>query len=169
MINPNYGMMKPLLENTQRALWACGRKRTLKRRTQIYYIMVNEEVDGIAYAQSMKANIIAASDHLPVVGQLKFQEEHLRRIKADERAENAETALHAKAREPQFDSNINPVQNIDIVADTQKTTGVILEYMTRMGVSPSILQAMSATRDIRWLNEKEAFDLNLATDRYAGG
>lgn len=55
----------------------------------------------------------------------------------------------------------------DIVADTQKTTGMILEYMTRMGVSPSILQAMSATRDIRWLKEKEAFDLNLATDRYA--
>jgi hypothetical protein len=56
----------------------------------------------------------------------------------------------------------------DMVADTQKTTGMILEYMTRMGVAPSILQAMSATRDIRWLKEKEAFDLNLATDRYAG-
>jgi hypothetical protein len=56
----------------------------------------------------------------------------------------------------------------DIVADTQRTTGIILEYMTRMGVSPSILQAMSATKDIRWLNEKEAFDLNLATDRYVG-
>lgn len=56
----------------------------------------------------------------------------------------------------------------DIVADTQKTTGLILEYMTRMGVSPSILQAMSATREIRWLTEKEALDLNLATARYAG-
>lgn len=56
----------------------------------------------------------------------------------------------------------------DIVADTQKTTGLILEYMTQMGVSPSILQAMSATREIRWLTEKEAFDLNLATARYAG-
>lgn len=55
----------------------------------------------------------------------------------------------------------------DIVADTQKTTGMILEYMTRMGVSPAVLQAMSTTRDIRWLKEKEAFDLNLATDRYA--
>jgi hypothetical protein len=52
------------------------------------------------------------------------------------------------------------------VADTQKTTGMILEYMTRMGVSPSILQAMSATRDIRWLKEDEVFDLRLATDRY---
>lgn len=56
----------------------------------------------------------------------------------------------------------------DVVADTQRTTGIILEYMTRMGISSSVLQAMSATRDIRWLNEKEAFDLKLATDRYAG-
>lgn len=56
----------------------------------------------------------------------------------------------------------------DVVADTQKTTGMILEYMTRMGVAPSILQAMSATKDIRWLKEKEAFDLNLATERFAG-
>ncbi|MBN9604814.1 MAG: hypothetical protein J0G33_17980 [Afipia felis] len=56
----------------------------------------------------------------------------------------------------------------DIVADTQKTTGIILDYMTRMGVSPSILQAMSATRDIRWLNDKETFDLKLATNRFAG-
>jgi hypothetical protein len=55
----------------------------------------------------------------------------------------------------------------DVVADTQKTTGMILEYTTRMGVSPSILQVMSATRDIRWLKEKEIFDLNLATGRYA--
>jgi hypothetical protein len=40
--------------------------------------------------------------------------------------------------------------------------------MTRMGVSPSILQAMSATKSIRWLSEKEAFDLKLATDRFTG-
>jgi hypothetical protein len=56
----------------------------------------------------------------------------------------------------------------DIVADTQKTTGIILAYMTRMGVSPSILQAMSATKSIRWLSEKETFDLKLATDRFTG-
>ncbi|MBN9006488.1 MAG: hypothetical protein J0H40_13875 [Rhizobiales bacterium] len=54
----------------------------------------------------------------------------------------------------------------DVVADTQKTIGMILEYMTRMGVSPSILQAMSDTRDIRWLKEQEVFDLKLATTRY---
>lgn len=56
----------------------------------------------------------------------------------------------------------------DLVAETQKTTGMILEYMTRMGVSPSILQQMSATKDMHWLNAKEAFDLKLVTDRYAG-
>lgn len=55
----------------------------------------------------------------------------------------------------------------DLVADTQRTTGFIMDYMTRMGISPSILQAMSATREIRWLGEKEAFDLKLSTDRYA--
>jgi hypothetical protein len=56
----------------------------------------------------------------------------------------------------------------DIVADTQRTTGLILEYMTRMGVSPAILQAMSESKDIRWLKESEIFDLRLATDRFAG-
>lgn len=57
----------------------------------------------------------------------------------------------------------------DLVADTQRTTGMILEYITRMGVSPSILQQMSASKDMHWLNATEAFDLKLATDRYAGG
>lgn len=56
----------------------------------------------------------------------------------------------------------------DLVARTQQTTGMILDYMTRMGVSPSIMQAMTASKDIRWLTEKEAFDLNLTTARYAG-
>lgn len=56
----------------------------------------------------------------------------------------------------------------DPVADTQRTTGMILNYITRMGVSPSILQLMSASKDIRWLNEREALDLKLVTGRYAG-
>lgn len=56
----------------------------------------------------------------------------------------------------------------DIMARTQQTTGIILDYMTRMGVSPSIIQAMTASKDIRWLTDKEAFDLNLVTARYAG-
>jgi len=54
----------------------------------------------------------------------------------------------------------------DIVGDTQRTTAMILDYMTRMGVSPAILQAMSASRDIRWLTEKEALDLKLVTGRF---
>ena len=45
---------------------------------------------------------------------------------------------------------------------------MILNYITRMGVSPSILQLMSASKDIRWLNEREALDLKLVTGRYAG-
>jgi hypothetical protein len=38
-----------------------------------------------------------------------------------------------------------------------------------MGVSPSILQQMSATKVIRWLKEKEALDLKLATKRFVEG
>jgi hypothetical protein len=52
----------------------------------------------------------------------------------------------------------------DPVADTQRTAGVILSYVTRMGVSPSIVEAMSATADIRWLGLKEATAMNLITD-----
>lgn len=55
----------------------------------------------------------------------------------------------------------------DLVSRTQRTTGIILDYMTQMGVSPSIMQAMTASKDIRWLSEKEAFDMNLVTARYA--
>jgi len=36
-----------------------------------------------------------------------------------------------------------------------------------MGVSPTILQAMSASRDMRWLTEREALDLRLSTQRFA--
>jgi hypothetical protein len=57
----------------------------------------------------------------------------------------------------------------DAVAYAQKTSGMILEYMTRMGVSPSILQQMSASKDIRWLSEKDALDLNLVTKRFGSG
>lgn len=59
--------------------------------------------------------------------------------------------------------------NSDAIAHAQRTSGMILEYMTRMGVSPSILQLMSASRDIRWLNEKDAADLNLVTKRFGAG
>lgn len=56
----------------------------------------------------------------------------------------------------------------DLVSRTQRTTGIILDYMTRMGISPSIMQAMTASKDIRWLTEKEAFEMNLVTARYSG-
>ena len=57
----------------------------------------------------------------------------------------------------------------DLVSRTQRTTGIILDYMTQMGISPSIMQAMTASKDIRWLTEKEAFEMNLVTARYTGG
>jgi len=55
----------------------------------------------------------------------------------------------------------------DAVADTQRTAGIILGYMTRMGVSSSIMEAMSATADIRWLTPQQAVDMKLVTDPLA--
>jgi len=52
----------------------------------------------------------------------------------------------------------------DPVAETQRTTGMVLNYMTRMGVSSSVVEAMSETRDVRWLGAKEAIAMNLVTD-----
>jgi hypothetical protein len=52
----------------------------------------------------------------------------------------------------------------DPVAETQRVAGAVLNYMTEMGVSSSIVEAMSATRDVRWLNPKEAAAMNLITD-----
>ncbi|MGY3618939.1 hypothetical protein [Bradyrhizobium sp. USDA 10063] len=52
----------------------------------------------------------------------------------------------------------------DPVADTQRVTGAVLHYMTRMGVSSTIVEAMSQTRDIRWLGTREAEAMNLITD-----
>ena len=52
----------------------------------------------------------------------------------------------------------------DPVAETQRTTGIVLSYMTRMGVSSSVVEAMSATTAIRWLTAKEAAAMNLVTD-----
>ena len=51
----------------------------------------------------------------------------------------------------------------DPVAETQRATGMILGYLTRMGVSPSVVEAMSKTSDIRWLGAKEALAMNLIT------
>ncbi len=52
----------------------------------------------------------------------------------------------------------------DPVAETQRIAGAVLGYMTKMGVSSSIVEAMSETRDIRWLAPKEALAMNLITD-----
>jgi hypothetical protein len=52
----------------------------------------------------------------------------------------------------------------DPVAETQQTTGMVLSYMTRMGVSSSVVEAMSQTSDIRWLGTNEAAAMNLVTD-----
>lgn len=52
----------------------------------------------------------------------------------------------------------------DPVAETQRTTGMVLNYMTKMGVSSSIVEAMSETSEVRWLGVKEAAAMNLVTD-----
>lgn len=52
----------------------------------------------------------------------------------------------------------------DPVAETQRTTGMVLNYMTRMGVSSAIVEAMSATSDVRWLTAQEAEAMKLVTD-----
>jgi hypothetical protein len=36
--------------------------------------------------------------------------------------------------------------------------------MTKMGVSSSVIEAMSATRDVRWLEAAEALKMHLITD-----
>ena len=52
----------------------------------------------------------------------------------------------------------------DPVAETQRTEGTVLNYVTRMGVSPSIVEAMSATKDVRWLGAQQAVAMNLVTN-----
>jgi hypothetical protein len=52
----------------------------------------------------------------------------------------------------------------DPVAETQRTTGMVLSYMTKMGVSSSVVEAMSETGDIRWLGVREAAAMNLVTE-----
>ena len=52
----------------------------------------------------------------------------------------------------------------DPVADTQRIQGAVLGYMTKMGVASSVVEAMSETREIRWLSPKDALAMNLVTD-----
>jgi hypothetical protein len=58
---------------------------------------------------------------------------------------------------------VTPVPGSDPVAETQRTTGMALGYMTRMGVSSAVVEAMSATSDVRWLGVREAAAMNLVT------
>jgi hypothetical protein len=52
----------------------------------------------------------------------------------------------------------------DPVAETQRTAGSVLSYVTKMGVSPAIVEAMSETSDVRWLGARQAAAMNLITD-----
>jgi hypothetical protein len=52
----------------------------------------------------------------------------------------------------------------DPIADAQRITGRVLSYMSKMGVSPAVVEAMSATRDVRWLDPAEALKMNLISD-----
>lgn len=55
----------------------------------------------------------------------------------------------------------------DAVADAQRTTGMVLGYMTRMGVSSTVVEAMSQTGEVRWLAPNDALAMNLVTDPLA--
>ena len=58
----------------------------------------------------------------------------------------------------------NSLPGGDPMADAQRITGRILNYMGKMGVSSAVVEAMSATRDVRWLEPAEALKVNLITD-----
>ncbi len=57
-----------------------------------------------------------------------------------------------------------PGHDPDPVAETQRTAGMVLSYMTKMGVSSAVVEAMSQTKEVRWLGAKEASAMNLITD-----
>lgn len=52
----------------------------------------------------------------------------------------------------------------DPVAEAQRVAGEVLGYMTKMGVASTVVEAMSQTRDVRWLDNREALAMNLVTD-----
>jgi hypothetical protein len=62
---------------------------------------------------------------------------------------------------------VTSVPGRDPVAETQRTEGTVLNYVTRMGVSPSIVEAMSETKDVRWLGAQQATAMNLITNPIA--
>ena len=56
----------------------------------------------------------------------------------------------------------------DPVADTQRITGLVLSYLKRMGISASLVEEMSRTSDIRWLDARDAAAMNLVTAQARG-
>jgi hypothetical protein len=52
----------------------------------------------------------------------------------------------------------------DPIAEAQRIAGAVLGYMTKMGISSTVVEAMSQTKDVRWLGAKEAAAMNLVTD-----
>jgi hypothetical protein len=52
----------------------------------------------------------------------------------------------------------------DPVGDTQRVAGQLLGYMTKMGVSSTVVEEMSQTREVRWLDPKQALAMNLVTE-----
>jgi hypothetical protein len=58
----------------------------------------------------------------------------------------------------------NSLPGRDPVADAQRITGRVLNYMRNVGVSSAVVEAMSATRDVRWLEPAEALKMTLITD-----
>jgi hypothetical protein len=59
---------------------------------------------------------------------------------------------------------VTSAPGLDPVAETQRTAGMVLSYMTKMGVSSAVVEAMSATKEVRWLGTKEALAMNLVTN-----
>jgi len=59
---------------------------------------------------------------------------------------------------------VSPSPGADPTASAQRTMGHVLSYMTRMGISSSVVEAMSATEKIRWLSSDEASAMKLVTD-----
>ena len=76
----------------------------------------------------------------------------------------ARPASASWARHWAFIGLSQPGPSNDPVAEAQRIAGAVLGYMTKMGVSSSIVEAMSETRDIRWLSPKQALAMNLVTD-----
>jgi hypothetical protein len=52
----------------------------------------------------------------------------------------------------------------DPVAETQRITGTVLNYVTRMGVSPTIVEGISETKEVRWLGAQQTAGMNLITN-----